>query len=119
MKKNVLIDTVKAPFYKEMLERISELIDPSKIEYIVSNHVEMDYSGLLPQLIEKIRNPIILTSERGKRGLEKHYKSSMNFRVLKTGDKISIGRRTLLFIEASMLHWPDSMFTYVNENRVL
>lgn len=117
--KNVLVDTVKAPFYKEMLERISELIDPSKIEYIVSNHVEMDHSGSLPQLIEKIGNPIIITSEMGKRGLEKHYKSSMNFRVVKTGDKISIGRRTLFFIEASMLHWPDSMFTYINEDRVL
>ncbi len=117
--KNVLVDTVKAPFFGEMLDRISEIIDPSKIDYIISNHVEMDHSGALPQTIEKIGNPLVVTSERGQKGLEKHYKGSINFKIVKTGDTLPIGKRNLLFIEAPMLHWPDSMFTYIKEDRVL
>jgi flavorubredoxin len=117
--KNVLVDTVKAPFYLEMLGRISEIVDPSKIDTIIANHVEMDHSGSLPQIVERIGNPTVITSERGKKGLEKYYQRSMNFRTVRTGDTISIGHRTLTFIEAPMLHWPDSMFTYVKEDRVL
>src|SRR4030042_2188436 len=117
--KNVLVDSVKAPFYSEMLERISEIIDPSKIDFIVSNHVEMDHSGSLPQIVERIGNPMVITSERGKNGLEKHYQRAMNFKVVKTGEAIPIGQRTLTFVEAPMLHWPGSMFTYIKEDRVL
>jgi len=117
--KNVLVDTVKAPFYLEMLGRISEIIDPSKIDIIISNHVEMDHSGSLPQIVEQIGTPTVITSERGKKGLEKHYKRPLNFRTVKTGDTLSIGNRTLAFVEAPMLHWPDSMFTYIKEDRVL
>jgi flavorubredoxin len=117
--KSVLVDTVKAPFYLEMLGRISEIIDPSKIAIIVSNHVEMDHSGSLPQIVERIGNPTVITSERGKKGLEKHYQRWMNFKTVKTGDTLAIGHRTLTFVEAPMLHWPDSMFTYVKEDRVL
>jgi flavorubredoxin len=117
--KNVLVDTVKAPFYLEMLGRISEVIDPTKIDVIVSNHVEMDHSGSLSQIVERIGNPLVITSERGKKGLEKHYQRSMNFRTVKTGDTFPIGRRTLTFVEAPMLHWPDSMFTYIKEDQLL
>lgn len=117
--KNVLVDTVKTPFYLEMLGRISEIIDPSKIDVIVSNHVEMDHSSSLPQLVERIGNPTILTSERGQKGLEKHYYKALNFKVVRTGETFSIGQRTLAFVEAPMLHWPDSMFTYIPEDRVL
>jgi flavorubredoxin len=117
--KNVLIDTVKAPFYLEMLGRISEIIDPSKIDMIVSNHVEMDHSGSLPQIIERIGNPVVITSERGKKGLERHYQKTFKTNTVKTGDTISLGHRTLTFVEAPMLHWPDSMFTYIKEDRVL
>jgi len=117
--KNVLVDTVKAPFYLEMLGRISEIIDPSKIDVIVSNHVEMDHSGSLSQIVERTGNPLVITSERGKKGLEKHYQKPMNFRIVKTGDTFPIGHRTLIFVEAPMLHWPDSMFTYIKENQLL
>jgi flavorubredoxin len=117
--KNVLVDTVKAPFYWEMLGRISEIIDPSKIDIIISNHVEMDHSGSLPQIVERIGTPTVITSERGQKGLEKHYKRSLSFKTVKTGDTLSIGHRTLAFVEAPMLHWPDSMFTYIKEDRVL
>jgi len=117
--KNVLVDTVKAPFYLEMLGRISEIIDPAKIDIVVSNHVEMDHSGSLLQIVERIGSPLVVTSERGKKGLEKHYQQSWKFRTVKSGETLSIGRRTLAFVEAPMLHWPDSMFTYIKEDQVL
>lgn len=117
--KNVLVDTVKAPFYLEMLGRISEIIDPAKIDIVVSNHVEMDHSGSLLQIVERIGSPLVVTSERGKKGLEKHYQQSWKFRTVKSGETLSIGRRTLAFVEAPMLHWPDSMFTYIKEDQLL
>jgi flavorubredoxin len=117
--KNVLVDTVKAPFYLEMLGRISEIIDPSKIDMVVSNHVEMDHSGSLAQIAERIGNPVVITSERGQKGLTKHYRKSLKFETVKSGETFSIGHRTLTFIEAPMLHWPDSMFTYIKEDQLL
>jgi flavorubredoxin len=117
--KNVLVDTVKAPFYLEMLGRISEIIDPSRIDVIVSNHVEMDHSGSLTQMAERIGNPTVITSERGQKGLAKHYKKSLKFKTVKSGETFPIGRRTLTFVEAPMLHWPDSMFTYIKEDQLL
>ena len=117
--KNVLVDTVKAPFYLEMLGRISEIIDPAKIDIVISNHVEMDHSGSLLQIIERIGSPLVVTSERGKKGLEKHYEQSWRFKTVKSGDTLWIGHRTLAFVEAPMLHWPDSMFTYIKEDQLL
>lgn len=117
--KNVLVDTVKAPFYLEMLGRISEIIDPAKIDIVVSNHVEMDHSGSLLQIVERIGTPMVITSERGEKGLKKHYQKSPKFKTVKNGDTISLGRRTLTFVEAPMLHWPDSMFTYIKEDQLL
>lgn len=117
--KNVLVDTVKAPFYLEMLGQISEIIDPAKIDIVVSNHVEMDHSGSLLQIVERIGTPMVITSERGEKGLKKHYQKSPKFKTVKNGDTISLGRRTLTFVEAPMLHWPDSMFTYIKEDQLL
>lgn len=117
--KNVLVDTVKAPYYPEMLDRISEIVDPSRIDYIVANHVEADHSGSLPQMVQRIGKPLVITSERGRKGLEKYFQTSFDFRTVKTGDTLPLGGRTLVFVEAPMLHWPDSMFTYLKEDRVL
>jgi flavorubredoxin len=113
------VDTVKAPFYLEMMGRISEIIDPSRIDVIVSNHVEMDHSGSLTQMVERIGNPTVITSERGQKGLTKHYKKSLKFKTVKSGETFSVGHRTLIFVEAPMLHWPDSMFTYIKEDQLL
>ncbi len=117
--KNVLVDTVKAPFYLEMLGRISEIIDPSRIDVIVSNHVEMDHSGSLSQIVDRIGKPLVVATERGVKGLEKHFQKKMNFKTVKTGETLSIGHRTITFVEAPMLHWPDSMFTYIKEDQLL
>jgi flavorubredoxin len=117
--KNVLVDTVKAPFYLEMMGRISAIIDPSKIDVVVSNHVEMDHSGSLPQVVERIGDPTVITSERGQKGLTKHYSKPMKLKIVKSGETLPIGHRALSFVEAPMLHWPDSMFTYIQEDRLL
>src|SRR5512136_2446754 len=117
--KNVLVDTVKAPYYLEMLGRISEIIDPSRIDLIVSNHVENDHSGSLPQIVDRIGNPVVVTSERGKKGLEKYCQKPFNFKTVKSGETLSLGHRTLTFIEAQMIHWPGSMFTSLIEDRIL
>ena len=90
--KVVLVDTVKAPFYLEMLGRISEIVDPAKIDVIVSNHVEMDHSGSLTQMVERIGNPTVIASERGQKGLTKHYKKSLKFKTVKSGETFPIGR---------------------------
>jgi anaerobic nitric oxide reductase flavorubredoxin len=117
--KIVLVDTVKAQFFQEMLGRISEVIDPTKINYVIANHVEVDHSGSLPPIVDRIGNPTVITSERGVKGLEKYYRRGFQFKTVKTGDTLSLGRRSIAFVEAPMLHWPDSMFTYLKEDRIL
>jgi len=117
--KITLIDTVKPGMEKEMLERISSIIDPSKIDYIVSNHVEMDHSGGLPTLMDIAKNATIITCPNGDKGLKKHYKEEWDFKVVKTGDSISLGENTLDFILTPMVHWPDNMYAYLREEKIL
>ena len=117
--KITLIDTVKHYLYDEMLARISTLIEPSKIDYIVSNHVEMDHSGGLPKLMELVPNATIITSPNGIKGLKIHYKRNWNFKVVKTGDTVNIGKRNLQFVLTQMVHWPDNMVGYVPEDKIL
>jgi flavorubredoxin len=117
--RSALVDTVKAPFFPEMLRRISDIIDPARIDYVIANHVEIDHSGALTPIVEKIGNPTVVTTERGKKGLEKYFQRTFNFKTVKTGETLPLGKRTVTFVEAPMLHWPDSMFTYVKEERIL
>lgn len=114
-----LVDTVYTPFGDELIENIKELLDPKEIKYVVVNHVEMDHSGALPKVMEAAPQATILCSEKAAPAIEKHFNGSWNMRVVKTGDSVSIGKRTLSFVEAPMLHWPDSMFTYVPEEKLL
>jgi flavorubredoxin len=117
--KITLIDTVKSEFVPEMLARITEIIDPEKISYIVSNHVEMDHSGGLPQAIARVKPEKVFCSPRGKAGLQRHFQQAWPFVEVKTGRELSLGRYTLAFLETPMLHWPDSMMTYLKEEQVL
>ncbi len=117
--KIALVDTVKHAFADEMLNRIKEIIDPSKIDYVISNHVEVDHSGSLPEIMRDAPDAQIICTEKGKEGLLKYYRSNWNFRTVKTGDELKLGRRNLFFISAPMLHWPDSMFTYLKEDKIL
>ena len=117
--KITLIDTVKKEFLPEMLARVAEIVPLEKISYIVSNHVEMDHSGGLPEAVERIKPEKIFSSPQGKAGLSRHYKQDWPFVEVRTGDEISLGRRTLTFLETPMLHWPDSMMTYLKEEELL
>ncbi len=117
--KITLVDTVKHYSYNEMLNRIKEIIDPSKIDYIVSNHVEMDHSGSITKLLEICPNAQIITSTRGEKGLSLHYKKDLNMKVVNSGDKLNIGKKTLTFFHIPMVHWPDSMVTYIIDDKLL
>ncbi|MFH1415672.1 MAG: FprA family A-type flavoprotein [Elusimicrobiota bacterium] len=117
--KVVLVDTVKHYLFDEMLGRIKKIIDPSEIDYILSNHVEMDHSGSIPRMLEQAPNAKVITSTRGEKGLTRHFKKDWDFHVVKSGDSVNIGSRTLRFVHTPMVHWPDSMVTYVPEEKIL
>ncbi len=118
--KTALIDTVKAAFCKELVDHISELVEIEKLDYIIVNHVEMDHSSSLPLIAKLAKNARIYATARGKEELIKHYgKEFERVETVKSGDTVKLGKKTLTFIEAPMLHWPDSMFTYVVEDKVL
>ncbi|MBM7868144.1 MBL fold metallo-hydrolase [Heliobacterium gestii] len=117
--KITLVDTVKSYLVDEMLDRIAHIVDPSKIDYIICNHVEMDHSGGIPRLMELAPNATIITSPNGQRGLKAHYKCEWNMKVVKTGETVSLGKRTLSFVLTQMVHWPDNMVAYMPEDKIL
>lgn len=110
--KTALIDTVWQPYDREFVSRLAEEIDLAKIDYIVMNHNEIDHSGALPELMSHIPNTPIYCTAKGEAIIRGHYHQDWNFVNVKTGDTLSLGDTTLSFIEAPMLHWPDTMFTY-------
>ena len=115
-----LIDTCKGAFADDLVERISDIVDPSRIEYVVSNHVEQDHSGAIPRVMELAPNATIVTSDpHGLKGLAAHYGSDYNYRAVKTGDALRIGKRTLTFTATVMVHWPDNMVTYSDYDKIL
>ncbi len=117
--KIVLVDTVKAHKFEEMVARIRRIVDPAKIDYIVSNHVEMDHTGSIAKLKELAPNAKVLTSTRGEKGLARHYKGAFDTEVVESGSTLNIGKRNLTFVHIPMVHWPDSMVTYIPEDRLL
>ncbi|MBU8922828.1 MAG: FprA family A-type flavoprotein [Bacteroidales bacterium] len=117
--KNVLIDTVKPYLFDELLSRISSVMDPAKIDYIVSNHVEMDHSGSLPRMLEHAPNARVITSVQGEKGLKRHFGNGMDLLPVNSGDTLEIGKNTLHFVHTPMLHWPDNMVTWMPGERIL
>ena len=118
--KNVLIDTVKEKFTDELLSNISMIIDPKKIDIVISNHTEMDHSGGLPKIMHKIGvDKPLYCSKMGAKNLKSHFHQDFNFQVVGSGEVLKIGNRTFSFLETRMLHWPDSMFTYLVEDGIL
>jgi len=118
--KTALVDTVKAPFAQELAQNVSELVSWEKIDYIIVNHVEMDHSGSLPEITRLAKNAKIIASARGKDGLIEHFGPEFSrVETVKTGDELKLGKNTLRFIETPMIHWPDSMFTYMVEEKIL
>ena len=117
--KVTLIDTVKAPFRDEMLSRIASVIDPAKIDYIVSNHSEQDHSGCLLDVIHQVRPEKVFASAMGVKTLEEILHGNYHFQPVKDGETLSLGNMDLKFMEARMIHWPDSMFSYLEKDGVL
>lgn len=117
--KITLIDTVKAGFEDELFARLSSVVDPAQIDVIVSSHVEPDHSGALKEIAALAPNAeIITTNPNGLRGLTARY-GKLNYKPVKAGDFVSIGKRKLQFVPTPMLHWPDSMVTYCPEDKIL
>lgn len=117
--KVTLIDTVKAPFFNEMLARIRSVIDPEKIDYIISNHAEPDHSGAIVSAIEAIHPEKVFASPLGEKALRAYYGADLDLTVVKTGESVKLGKGTFSFIETKMLHWPDSMVTYLDTAKML
>jgi flavorubredoxin len=117
--KITLIDTVKAPFMAEMMARIASVIDPGKIDYIVSNHSELDHTGALPEVIAAVNPEKVFASAVGAKTLKELFPIDREITVVKDGETLSLGNRGLTFLETRMLHWPDSMFAYLNEEQLL
>lgn len=118
--KITLFDTVKKPLKNDLLHNIYKLVEPSKIDYLVVNHVEPDHSGSVAEMVDIIKPEKIFCSPKGKQALLDHYhREDWPYEVVGTGQEVSLGKRTVQFIETRMLHWPDSMMSYIKEDALL
>jgi flavorubredoxin len=117
--KLTLVDGVHAPFTDELVANIREIADPAAIDHVVVNHIENDHSGALPALMGLAPRAGVYCTQMARDGLQRMYPGQWDFHIVKTGDTLNIGRCTLTFLEAPMLHWPDTMFTYVAEHALL
>jgi flavorubredoxin len=117
--KTVLVDTVWGPHAEEFLARLREVVDPATIDYVVVNHCEPDHSGSLPALMKLCPKATVIVSRNGATSVPGHYHADWAMKTVKTGDRLRIGKRELVFVEATMLHWPDTMFTYVTGDNIL
>jgi anaerobic nitric oxide reductase flavorubredoxin len=115
-----LVDTVRAEFADEMVSRIKELVDPAQIEFVVANHGEMDHSGALPAITQLAPEARLVGTAKVQATLARYFgQRDWQWTTVRTGDELRLGQKTLTFIEAPMLHWPDSMFTYLPEDKLL
>ena len=118
--KITLVDGVKSYMSGEQIARVSSVIDFTKIAYLVVNHVEQDHSGSVPEIMKLAPQAVIVTNAAGKMALEAHFDTTgWQYHIVKTGDVLNIGKRNLSFLTTPMLHWPDSMMTYVAEDKLL
>ena len=118
--KIALIDAIKAPFYEVLIENIRKKVSLDSIDYIIVNHAEPDHAGSLRELVKVCKKAKIVCTQKCKEVLSGYNDiSSWNFQIVKNGDILSLGKRTLEFIETPMVHWPESMFTYVKEDKCL
>lgn len=117
--KIALIETVKEPFYDEYIDKIKSLVDLKDIDYIIMDHTEPDHSGALPRLLKEATNAEVIGSRTAITFLKGQINRDFNSRVVKDGDFIDLGGKTLKFIMAPFLHWPDTMFTYLVEEKIL
>ncbi len=117
--KVTLIDAVKAPFFDELMARISSVIDPSKIDYIVSNHSEMDHTGCLPKVVAAVKPEKVFASQQGLKALGEHFHGELEVTGVQDGQVLDLGGDKLSFFETRMCHWPDSMVSYLHGPELL
>ena len=117
--KVTLIDTVKRPFKDEMLARVASVVPPRRVDYIVSQHAEMDHTGALPEVMDAIAPERVFASPKGAEALSDHFHLGGPVTPVADGEVLSLGNRSLTFLETPMLHWPDSMVSYLPEEHVL
>lgn len=117
--KIALIDTVWLPYDKEFVTNLKREIDLQEIDYIIINHAEIDHSGALPELMREIPNTPIYCTNNGKKIIQGHFHEDWNFVTVRTGDTLDLGESQFVFVEAPMLHWPDTMFTYMTGENIL
>ena len=118
--KIVLVDTVRKEFSDQLIENISRVVDPKKIDFVISNHTEMDHSGGMARVMHRIgEDKPIYCSKMGHKNLARHFRQKWNYKPVTNGEELSLGNRTLKFLETRMIHWPDSMFTYLMEDQIL
>jgi flavorubredoxin len=115
-----LVDTVKHDFFEYTIDNIRSIVDPGKIENVVINHIENDHASSLDRIMELAPQATIYITERGKKALDRFFDTSRwTFKIVKTGQTLSTGTKTITFLETPMLHWPDSMMSYVKEEKLL
>ena len=114
-----LVDTVKAPFYDEMMRRIASVTDPGRIDVVISNHSEFDHTGSLPRTIGEVKPETVYASKMGVKALAAHFHRDLGVTVAGDGMRIGLGGRPAVFYETRMLHWPDSMVTWLPDEKVL
>lgn len=117
--KIALVDTVWHRFTDGFLEKIERIVDPAKIDYVVINHAEPDHSGALPAVMARCPDATVVVSKKGAQSVPGHYHTQWKTEIVDTGDKMSLGGRELTFVAATMLHWPDTMFTHLSGDNIL
>ncbi|MHB8916514.1 MAG: FprA family A-type flavoprotein [Desulfocucumaceae bacterium] len=117
--KSALVDAVKSGYKDELLSRVASVLPPEKIDYIVVNHTEPDHSGAMGALLEKMPQATVIASGTAVRFLREMINRDFPHIVVKDGDRVDLGGKTLDFISAPFLHWPDTIFTYVPEDQAL
>lgn len=117
--KTALIDTVWGPYAKEFVEQLAATVDLKSIDYVIVNHAEPDHSGALPELMRHIPDVPVYCTANAVKSITGQHHIDLNFHVVKTGQRLGLGARELIFIEAPMLHWPDTMFCYLTGEEVL
>ena len=118
--KTALIDTVCPGFEKQFIEKINQVADVKNIDYLIMNHAEPDHAGSIPTILNESKKAILVTTEKGAKLAQTFYNVPIDqIKIVKQGETIDLGGKTLKFIEAPWLHWPETMFTYLVENKTL
>jgi len=118
--KIALIDSVKKEFADQLIDNITRIVDPRKIDVVISNHTELDHSGSLARIMHRVgEDTPLYCSKMGAKNLARHFSQKWNYKAVGSGDELKLGKRTLTFLETRMIHWPDSMFSYLKEDGIL